>query len=311
MGKLATAKDIYHEEGIHSVIKRSSRYALFRSLVAPYVKSTLGKRLYHQLIMYDELGYWPHVRNPRTHNEYLIRRKLETDTDLFSVVADKWRVRKYVANEVGEEILTKIYHVTDSPETIPFSELPDEFVIKPTHMSGEISVVDDADALDHDAFEQTCQKWLNTTYGTWMKEYWYRKITPRIIIEERLKDEGYYLPIGYDFFVYHGDVKAVAAYQKPAEDAPKTMNYYTPDWDEMGIIQRGDFRRGEGVPRPQKLDQMIEIAETLGAAFDHLRVDLYSPNDQKILFGELTVADGAGAMEFVPQEYDFKFGSFW
>ncbi|QZA89077.1 hypothetical protein K0C01_02650 [Salinarchaeum sp. IM2453] len=55
---------------------------------------------------------------------------------MFSLVEDKWRVREYVEQKVGDNILPEVYHVTDDPNTIPFDELPDEYVIKPNHLSG-------------------------------------------------------------------------------------------------------------------------------------------------------------------------------
>lgn len=310
MNKVKTLIDIYREKGIKSSGIEIKDYFLFGD-GAVYTKGILGKKYHHKLHIYNQLGYWPKIETPRTFNEKIIHRKLYTDNELFSIVADKWRVREYVAEKVGDEILSEVYHVTDDPDTISFDELPDEYVIKPTHMSGRIIIVGEDEDPDHNSIKRSCRKWLNTTYGSMQEEYWYGEIKPRIIIEERLKDDGYYLPIGYDFFVFHGEVKAVCVYQKTSENVEKTINYYTTDWDKINIIKRGDFKRGEDLSKPKKLDEMIEVAEALGDYFNHIRVDLYSPNNQHVVFGELTVADGAGEMQFVPQEYDFKFGSYW
>ncbi len=57
---------------------------------------------------------------------------------------------------------------------------------------------------------------------------------------------------------------------------------------------------------------MIEIAERLAFDPDFVRVDLYSPDDQSVRFGELTFAPGAGWEAFLPDKReDFHVGSFW
>ena len=64
-------------------------------------------------------------------------------------------MRSYVEARLGPQILPKLYHLTDQPETIPFDNLPDKFVVKPTHGSGWVEIVTDKAALDRDALIRT------------------------------------------------------------------------------------------------------------------------------------------------------------
>ena len=307
MGKLGTLKEIYHEEGLQSVFKQRGKHILISSPIAPYLKSILGRRLHHKLYMFLRLGYWPHIKNPRSFNEKILRRKLYTNNDLFSVVGDKWRVREYVSKKVGDGILPEVYHVTDNPETIPFDELPEEYVIKPTHMSGPITFVGEGDEPNRNSIKQSCEEWLNTTYGSMKEEYWYSEIKPRIIVEERLKDEEHGIPPDFKFFVFHGNVEYIEVDIDRHTNHKRTL--YNKEWEPQEFEYK--FPLGPTISKPERLSDMIDIAESLGEDFDFIRVDLYQVNNEEIKFGELTVGPESGGGKFSPQKYDFKLGSLW
>lgn len=85
---------------------------------------------------------------------------------------------------MGNNILPEVYHVTEDLKTIPFEELPHEYVVKPTQMSGPIIFVSEYENPDRSSVIQSCREWLDTTYDEKFEEYWYSEIPPRIIIEE-------------------------------------------------------------------------------------------------------------------------------
>ena len=68
-----------------------------------------------------------------------------------------------------------------------------------------------------------------------------------------------------------------------------------------------------GIPiaRPEALDQMMALAETLCGSLSFARIDLYLVDDTKIVFGEITLTSWAGWESFHPREYDFRLGSLW
>lgn len=61
------------------------------------------------------------------------------------------------------------------------------------------------------------------------------------------------------------------------------------------------------IPRPENLDEMLMIAEKLSEDFPYVRVDLYCV-DGKVYFGELTFYPWSGYVQFVPDDWDYKFG---
>ncbi|WP_137284590.1 ATP-grasp fold amidoligase family protein [Halorussus salinisoli] len=286
----------------HDAISRVSN-----SPLSPIIKWVFGKPLPQKLLMYKKVGYWPQLRNPRSFNEKVMYRKLFTDNETFSNLEDKWRVREYVEKKVGDQVLKEVYHVTDDPDTIPFETLPEEFVVKPTHSSGPIIIIDDKKDADWESIQAQCNDWLSEKHGVLKQEYWYWQINPKIIVEERLHDDEYGVPLDFKFFVFNGRVKFIQV--DVDRFSGHTRRFFDREWDPQEFTL--EFPLGPKIEKPNKLSEMISVAETLGEDFDFMRVDLYQPNEEEVIFGELTIAPGSGRERFSPVEYDFKLGSFW
>lgn len=305
MEKYNALKRISREDGISTLVTEI-KDNLLRREGAKYLKKVVGKRMHLKLLMYDQLEYWPNIKNPETFNENIAHRKLYTDEEAFAYIEDKWQVREYVINKIGDEILPEVYYVTESPSSIPFEDLPSEYVIKPTHMSGPVIIVDEDEEPDQEGMITSCIEWLDTTYGDIKEEYWYERITPRILIEERLDVEGKDVPPDYKFFVFDGQVKYVQVDHDRFENHQKRL--YDRDWNPQEF--EFNYPVGPVTERPANYERMVTIAEQLGKEFPFIRVDLYEVED-RIVFGELTVAPASGLGKFVPRRYDHEFGSLW
>lgn len=307
MNKFDTIRDAYVDGGFPSAIIEIWNYIFTVSALAPALKMVLPDILHQKLLCYPLVGYWPQIREPRSFNEKLMHRKLCTDDERFAKVEDKWAVREYVRNRVGEDILPDVYHVTDNPTEIPLSKLPDEFVIKPTHLSGPIIFVEDKSTANWDAIKSDCNEWLSSRHGTIRGEYWYQDIEPRIVFEERLRDEEHDVPKDFKFFVFHGQVEYIEVDIGRFSD--HTRIFYNTKWMPQEFALK--YPLGPTTERPAQFEKMIEVAELLGDGFDFIRVDLYQPNGDKVIFGEVTVAHGSGSEQFDPLAYDFELGSLW
>lgn len=287
--------------------KKVLNHLLIHNPASPYLKSVLGARLHLKLFMVLRLGYWPQIEDPRTFNEKVAYRKLFADEDLFTTVEDKWGVRSYVAEKVGEDVLPEAYHVTTDPEDVPFDDLPETYVIKPTHMAGPIIFVEADDVVDPDEVRTRCRDWLSTTHNVMKEESWYWDITPRIVAEEYLTEEDGSVPPDFKFFVFHGQVEYVQVDLDRFSDHKR--RFYDRDWNPK------EFKRGYPLApetsRPETYDRMLEVAEALGDDFDFIRVDLYEVDGEEVYFGEMTVGPASGVGRFVPQEYDFRLGELW
>lgn len=289
------------------MLKRSYLKLFENNKVENVVKNTFGKVLYEKLVMWPKVGYWPHLKNPRSFNEKLTHRKLFTDKEIFTEVEDKWKVRDYVKEKVGEDILPEVLHVTDNSDTMPWEELPDRFVIKANHGSGWNKIVKDKEEENFEEIKEQSREWLGKKYGTEKNEYWYWDIEPKIIVEEFL-ESGFSEDLrDYKFFVFNGEVEYVEVDYDRHTDHKR--RFYDENWRPQDFELK--FPLGSETEQPPNLDKMKEIAEKLAEEFDFIRVDLYNPSEGQIYLGELTVCHGSGRERFKPKKWDFKLGNLW
>lgn len=128
------------------------------------------------------------------------------------------------------------------------------------------------------------------------------------MVEERLRDRRYDIPLDYKFHVFHGRVQFIQVVHERMTGA--RFRFYTQEWTPLNI-RHGEGSLGPVSEPPEKLDHMIEVAEILAEEFDYVRVDLYNLDDERICFGELTFSPAAGRKPFIPRTFDFELGSYW
>lgn len=263
---------------------------------------------YKSLHMLLRLGYWPNIRKPRTFNEKVVHRQLLAQHPLASLIADKWRVRQYVAERGLAHILNEVYFVTDDPEKIPFDDLPDRFVIKANHGCSWNILVTDKRTLDRRKAIRKCRKWLSLKYGKSTRQYdtHYDTIPPLILVERFIEEEERAVPVDYKFYCFHGSALFIEVHL--GRFAKHTENFYDREWREA--VDRSRTPRSEGVPKPPRLAEMLQVAERLSGDFDFCRVDLYSPNAETILFGEITLSP-SGGLDPICREWGYRLGELW
>jgi hypothetical protein len=267
-----------------------------------------------KLLMLRSLGYWPNIDNPKTFNEKIAYRKLRQRDNRYRVLADKWTVRDYVKSKIGGDYLRKVFSVICSISELNFERLPERFVAKPAHMSGEVYFVPSKVKVNREQFIRILRNWLNKKYRDGIKqgEYWYEEMSPKVMFEELLLDGKYSIPLDFKFFVFHGKVHAIQVdFDRFINHC---INFYTREWRQIPM-RKGNYPNKPVNPhdvRPNKLEEMITAAETLGEDFDFVRVDFhYLFNIDRIVFSEMTFAPGSGCSPFTPNYYDLKFGKLW
>ena len=255
-------------------------------------------------------GAWPRIFNPKTFNEKICYRKIFDHRAIWKQFADKYAVRDYVEQRVGPGILPRLFHVTQNPANIPFDALPNKFVVKPTHGCSWVRLIDDNAQIDREALIAECNGWLNQSYYELTREWQYKDITPRIVVEEFIDDESGDAPIDYKFMAFDGTVRVIHAPKN--RFSVQKVTCYDRCWNKLDVLGIADGVHAvvEDVPWPDRLDEMILTAETLGRGIDFVRVDLYATKN-KVYFGELTVTPTNGAIRYEPVEFDLYLGQLW
>ena len=256
-------------------------------------------------------GYPLDWNNPRTLNEKLNWMKLNFRDPRQRIAADKYAVRAHVKAKVGEKYLIPLIRTYDRAEDIRFAELPDAFVLKVNHGSGQNWIVRDKSKEDEQRVVREFHKWMRTSHYVASREWPYQGMKPVIVAEQLLLDETGRIPSDFKLHCFGGKV-AVVQVDLDREIAHR-RNFYDLDWKLQPFIWTewdGDkpaWPNGRAVPRPEALAEMIRVAETLSADFPYARIDLFYCGG-KVYFGEITFYHGGAFERFDPPEFDRVFG---
>jgi hypothetical protein len=255
------------------------------------------------------VGVYPNLIRPKTFNEKILNRMVFDRRPILTRLQDKYAAREYVRERIGNEVLPDLYWVTKNPANIPFDKLPDRFVVKATHGCGFNYLVPDKASLDREDLLARCGSWLRWNYyhgGT--REWAYKHIEPRIIVEELISDGTGPDPIRYKLYAFHGKVRVIYVGIGPPGRAD--CSFYEPSWNRRSAtVARKKEIEGD-LDRPGHLDDMIRYAQVLADGLDFIRVDLYD-TQVKVYFSEFTIYPGAGTAPYSPHEFDSYLGRFW
>jgi TupA-like ATPgrasp len=247
------------------------------------------------------------LRRPTTYSQMLAVKNLRDQGPLVSLTSDKYAVREYVREKVGEEYLIPLRQVVDRAAAIDFDNLSGSCVIKGTHGCDMTLLVPDIATADRAVIRSTVQKWLDTDfYRSGWRETPYRGLPRRAVVEEFIGD-GVHPPNDYKFFMFHGRPAMVVVDQDRFTRHTSTL--LSPDWRPYLVTGRFEF--AATLPeRPANYAEMVGVAQKLSSDFDFARVDLYNV-DGRIYFGEITHNPGGGLVRLQPRAFDLALGELW
>ncbi len=247
------------------------------------------------------------LKDPKTFNEKLQWLKLYDRNPEYTKMVDKYEVKKYVADIIGEEYIIPTLGVWDKFEDIDFAALPDQFVLKCTHDSGGLVICRDKSKLDIEEAKKKITSSLKTNYYYQGREWQYKRVKPCIIAEKYMVDESGYELKDYKFFAFDGKSRAMfIASDRNTPGEETKFDFYDMDFNLLPFTN-GHPNSGKSIQKPETFDKMRELSEKLSKGIPQLRVDFYDVNGH-IYFGELTFYHWGGMMPFDPEEWDHKFG---
>jgi len=254
------------------------------------------------------------IANPQTLNEKIIFLSLKTDTSLWTLCSDKYRVREYVQECELDDILVKLYGMWEHAEDIDINGLPDKFVLKGNHGCDDVIIVSDKKKLRRQEVVDFYKKDLKQRYGAIEAGLHYFRIKPCVIAEELLEvDEESSkfssVLIDYKVWCFNGKPYFIWICNNRHGEHKEVMVYDT-EWNTHPeyLIYDNEYVEGKPIPKPTNLDKMLEVATRLSKPFPQVRVDLYNTYG-KIYFGELTFTSYGGLMNHYSEEFQRLAGS--
>lgn len=260
---------------------------------------TAAARLRIRLTHLYRLGRLPNLIEPTLFNDLVQVRKLTDRDPRLPTLADKVLAKSFATERIGRDrVIPTLWRGIAVPE-VPVWPMP--FVVKSRHGCNQTAFVRATDD-DWPNIVQRSRHWTRSQYGWWLDEWLHAHIEPGLLVEPMIGD-GITLPLDYKLFVFGGRVEYVQV-------------HLDREHDHRWFVFDRNWRRltpgphDERLARPVALAAMIADAETLGADFDFVRVDLYEV-DAKPMFGEMTFYPGSGLGAFNPPSLDAEMGAKW
>lgn len=255
------------------------------------------------------------LENPKTLNEKISWLKLNYDKPLFTKIADKYAVRDYVKEKIGDEYLVPLYMHSTSPKDIIPKNLPEiPFIIKVNHnSSGGIIVKNKNENVNWNRIQNTLRWNMSENYYWHGREKQYKNIKPRIIVEKLLMDTKGNIPFDYKVHCFNGKARMIQVDMGRGTDN-HFRNWYSIKWEREPFKWAANKGHGKftepsvyDTEKPKSLEKMIELSEVFAKDFVYVRVDWYDV-DGKLYFGELTLHHDGGMRPIEPTIWDTKLG---
>lgn len=253
------------------------------------------------------LGKEADLKTPKLFTEKIQWLKLHDRNDLYTQCADKYLVRNYIEEKIGSKYLIPLVSMTENNKDINQDNLPNyPVIVKTTHDSGGTFIIQDKKTFDFKKLRRELAQRLKNNFYYLNREWEYKNIKPRIIVEELLKDDSGNKQLNdYKIYCFHGKPMFIQTIFDRGVETKE--DWYDTDWNLLDVYYFSPLKKH--VERPQVLEELLNIASKLSQDFPYVRVDLYVVNGQ-VYFGELTFRPYGGFMKFIPESFDLELGNY-
>lgn len=251
---------------------------------------------YLSLKFRSKMGYWMNWKHPKTFNEKLQWLKVHDRNPLYTQLVDKYEVRNFISEKLGKEYLIPLLGTWDNVEDIDFKKLPDKFVLKCTHDSGSIIICQEKDTFDFQKAKNKLKAALSRNFYHISREWPYKHVKPRVIAEQYMETYDNNELCDYKFFCFAGTPKFMYISHDKANHP--TTDFFDMSFNHINMRMR-DPNSTTCPQKPEKFENMKELATILSQGIPHVRVDFYCIQNH-IYFGEMTFFHNAGFCPIKP-----------
>ena len=268
-----------------------------------WVPDSLYLKVLYRVIMGRKLN----LKNPKEYNEKLQWLKLNDRKPEYSTMVDKYEVRGYIEDLLGDKYLIPCLGIYDSVDDIDIDALPDRFVLKCTHDSGSVEICKDKSSFDIEGARHRLSQAMKRNYYATYREWPYKYVKPRIIAEGYLEGDGGDLK-DYKVMCFNGEAKIIEVHENRfVEGKVHTQTFYDREWNIVPLTQIETVTVDRPGERPRQLDEILRLSELIAKNMYHARIEWYIEGD-KIYFGEITFFDGSGFESFSTPEMERMLG---
>ncbi len=294
------------KKALHVLLHERGKIGL---LLLPRVGGIIPDKAYVKLYYRFSMGKKLNLNNSQTFTEKLQWLKLYDHNPLYTTLVDKYAVKPWVAERIGEQYIIPTLGVWNRFDEIEFEKLPNQFVLKTTHGGGSIGVVicKDKSTFDKAEAKKKLERSMRISGYEKHREWPYKDVPRRIIAEQYLEPDPILndLP-DYKFFCFNG--KPQYCQVVSGRNTKKSIDFFDKEWNHQPFREPKKFPNANIEPqRPKYLDTMWQLATQLAENKPFVRIDFYEMADG-VRFGEITFFPTSGLGIFEPEEYDALLG---
>ena len=255
-------------------------------------------------------GYDIDFDNPITFSEKIQWLKLYDRTPLLTQCADKYKVRDFIRDKIGENYLVPLLFETKNPKDINPENIPGDMpvFIKTNHDSSGGIIIKDNSKVNWKNIQSTLSKLLNKSYYYSTQEWEYKNIERRIMVEKLLSDKNDNMPIDCKILCFNGKVKLITMISDSGLPT-HSASFYDINWNKKDIKLSSLINSEMNFVKPKNLDKIITLSEVLSKDFIHVRVDWLYVNE-RFYNGEMTFHTASGLNPFKPKKWEEIIGDY-
>lgn len=255
------------------------------------------------------MGYELPLSNPRTFNEKLQWIKLNIRDDRYSMLVDKCLVKDYISKLIGSEYVIPTIQVWDSVKEFDLDALPNQFVVKCTHNSGKgMSICKDKSSVNKKKLITKLEHGLKEDYYKLHREWPYKNVQHRILVEQYMEDEETKELRDYKFLTFNGVPRIMFIATDRQSKTSTKFDYYDMRGNHLDL--KWVYPNADETPKiPVRFNEMIELAQIISKGTIHSRIDFYEIN-RKVYFGEITFFHQSGLARTFPNHWDRQLGEY-
>lgn len=286
-------------------IRRIKSFREFIGYVLMYINPQwMSDRLHLEMMWLILKHQHLDLGNPITFNEKVQWLKLYDRNPLYTQLVDKYLVKQWVKEKIGEQYIIPTLAVYESADEIDLDKLPNQFVLKCNHDSGSVVICKDKATFDLEAAKNNLTRCLATDTSAQYGEWAYRNVPRRIIAEQYMEEKGHTDLMDYKWFCFDGEPRIM--YMSRDHAANVTTDFFDMDFNRLPM--RMQAPNSVVIPeKPKQFGEMKRLASILSARIPQVRVDFYVINEQ-IYFGEMTFYHCGGMVDVKPYEWNEKMG---
>lgn len=266
----------------------------------------MSDKYYLSILWKMVMGYEIDWKRPKSFNEKLQWLKLYNRNPLYCTLVDKYRVKQWINNKIGERFTIPTFAVYNSVNEIDLDRLPNSFVLKCNHDSGSVFICEDKASFNLEAAKISLKKAAKKNFY-WEAREWPYKNVERCIFAEKFLGPNLQ---DYRIYCFNGEPLLIYSYtnvsnEEGSKPEPCFCDVFDTDWRPLDIRQKSKPRGN--IPPPYHLEEMLSCSRSLSENIPFVRVDFFD-NDTECVVVELTLFPGGGLSEFHPKEWDTILG---